>query len=69
LQVAVKFSLIIFRRELSQIPPNLCVTICKIALKQVLMIFGRALPNHCFVGKKCHIPLSCVFIIFDEYLE
>jgi len=28
-----------------------CVIIIKIALKQVYMAFGKALPNHCFVGK------------------
>jgi len=28
-----------------------CVITSKIALKQVFMAFGRALPNHCFVGK------------------
>jgi len=30
--------------------------------------FSRALPKHCFVGKKCHNPFKC-FIIFGSYLE
>jgi len=59
LQVAVKFSLVNFRRELSQIPPTVCVFISKIALKQAFESFGRALPHHRFVGQKRHSPLSC----------
>jgi len=31
--------------------PTVCVIIGKIALKQVFMAFGNALPNHCFAGK------------------
>jgi len=57
LQVAVKFGAVHFRR---QIPPTLCVIISKIALKQVFIAFGKALPNHCFAGKKYGSPLSCV---------
>jgi len=39
---------------------NVRVIIGKIALKQLFMAYGRALPNHCFAGKKYHSPLSCV---------
>jgi len=60
LQVAVKFGAVNVRRELSQTPPTVCVIISKIALKQVLMVFGKALLNHCFSGKKYGSPLSCV---------
>jgi len=60
LQVAVTFGVVNFRRELSQIPPTVCVIIGKIALKQVFMAFDKALPNHCFAGKKYGSPLSCV---------
>jgi len=60
LQVAVKFGAVNFRRELSQIPPTACVIIGKMALKQVFMAFGKALPKHCLAGKKYGSPLSCV---------
>jgi len=60
LQVAIKFGAVNFRRELSQIPPTVCVIISKIALKQVIMAFGKALPNHCFAGKKYGRPLTRV---------
>jgi len=46
LQVAVKFSLVNVRRELPQTPPTVCVIISKIALNEVFMAFGRALPSH-----------------------
>jgi len=58
--VAVKFGAVNFRRELSQIPPTVCVIIGKIALKQVFMAFRKALPNHCFADKKYSSPLSHV---------
>jgi len=60
LQVAVKFGAVNFHRELSQISPTVCVIISKMALKQVLMAFGKALLNHCFAGKKYGSPLLCV---------
>jgi len=51
----IKLNLIISTRESTQIPPNVCVSviISKIALKQdfIHIVFGRALPKHCFVGK------------------
>jgi len=46
-----------------------CVIFSKIALKQVFMAFGRALPNHCFVGKKLLPFFMTCFIIFVLYLE
>jgi len=58
LQVAGKFGAVNFHVELSQIPPTACVG--KIALKQVFMAFGTALPKHCLAGKKYCSPLSCV---------
>jgi len=60
LQVAVNFGAVNFRRKLSEIPPIVCVIIRKIALKQVFMAFGKALPNLCFASKKYGSPLSCV---------
>jgi len=60
LQVAVNFGAVNFRRELSQIPPTVYVIISKNALKQVFKPFIKALPNHCFAGKKSGSPLSCV---------
>jgi len=48
---------------MSQITPTVCVIIRKIALKQVFMAFGRALPNHCFIGKKFESFITC-FVIF-----
>jgi len=51
MEVAIKFGAVSFCHELSQIPPIVCVIISKIALEQVFMAFGKALPNHCFIGK------------------
>jgi len=59
-EVAAKFGAANFCRELSQIPPTVCVIILKVAFKQVFMAFGKFMPNHCFVGKKYARPLSCV---------
>jgi len=30
-------------------------------MKQVFMAFGKALPNHCFAGRKYGSPFSRVF--------
>jgi len=60
MQVAVKFAAVNFRRGLSQIPSTVCIIISKIALKQVFIAYGKALPNQYFVGKKYCSPLSCV---------
>jgi len=60
LQVAIEFIPVNFCRELSQIPPTVCVILSKIASKQVFIAFGRKLPNNCFIGKKYDSPLSCV---------
>jgi len=49
----------VFHRELSQIPPTVCVIITKIALKQDFMAFGKALPSHCFVGKIWQYTITC----------
>ena len=52
-------------------PPNqpFCVTISKIALKQVkydqvFMALGRALPNHCFVGKNMTVLYRMLYNIW-----
>jgi len=60
LQVAVKFSLIIFRHELPQIPLTLCVIFSKIALKQVLMTFGTL--EHCqtIVSQAKNVTFRCL---------
>jgi len=69
LHLAVKFGAVNFRRELSQIPPTLCVIIGKIVLKEVFMAFGKALLNHCFAGKKYGSPLSCILSAFVRTLS
>ena len=51
-QVAMKFSLIVFHRELSKISPTACVIISKIGLKQDFTASSsKALPKHRFEGK------------------
>jgi len=51
LQVVAKVSWVDFRCELHEIPPTVSVIISTIVFKQVFMVFGRASPNHYFVGK------------------
>jgi len=67
-----KFNLIIFRRELSQISPTVCLIniISKIALKQgFIMVFDGALPKQCFVGITRRSPLSRVLYTWIRNLS
>jgi len=55
--------IIIFSRELSQIPPIMYHQ--QNCLKTILhIVFDRALPKHWFVGKTRCSQLKCVLVFF-----
>ena len=50
--------------KLSCMPPTVGVIISKISLKQGFIVFGRALPKHCFLIKNVpHSPLPLLLYL------